>query len=143
MREAVLSVGEVARRTGVTVATLHFYERRGLIASVRTVGNQRRYTRDVLRRVSFVRMAQRVGVPLAAVGEALATLPEGRTPDRQDWARLSASWRADLDERIAALTRLRDGLADCIGCGCLSLDRCALANPDDALAAEGPGARRL
>lgn len=143
MRDAVLSVGEVARRTGVSVSTLHFYERQGLIASTRTVGNQRRYARDVLRRVSFVRMAQRVGVPLASVATALATLPDGRTPTREDWARLSAGWRAELDERITALTRLRDGLDDCIGCGCLSLDRCGLANPDDGLAAQGPGPRRL
>ena len=143
MRDAVLSVGEVARRTGVSVSTLHFYERQGLIASARTAGNQRRYPRDVLRRVSFVRMAQRVGVPLASVAAALATLPDGRTPTREDWARLSAGWRAELDERIAALTRLRDGLDDCIGCGCLSLDRCGLANPDDALAEQGPGPRRL
>lgn len=142
--ERTLSVGEVARRTGVAVSTLHFYERKGLLHAERTAGNQRRFGRDAVRRVSFIRVAQRVGIPLARVAEALATLPSGRTPTREDWARLSASWRAELDERIATLERLRDGLDDCIGCGCLSLDRCVLVNPGDVLGRErGPGPHRL
>lgn len=138
-----MSVGELAARSGVAVSALHFYERLGLIASRRTEGNQRRYGRDMLRRVAVIRVAQRVGVPLADVGAALATLPEGRTPTRDDWARLSTGWRASLDERIRQLERLRDSLSDCIGCGCLSLDRCALRNPADTMAALGPGAHRL
>jgi MerR family redox-sensitive transcriptional activator SoxR len=138
-----ITVGQLAARSGVAVSALHFYEAQGLIASRRTAGNQRRYTRDTLRRVSFVRAAQRVGMPLARIRDALAELPAERTPTAEDWARLSASWRAELDERIGALERLRDNLSDCIGCGCLSLQRCPLANPDDALAAQGPGPRRL
>ena len=138
-----LTVGQLAERAGVAVSTLHFYEARGLIQSRRTTGNQRRFTRDTLRRVAFVRAAQRVGMPLADIAAALADLPDGRVPTRADWARLSASWRAALSERIERLERLRDNLDDCIGCGCLSLDRCALANPGDALAAHGPGARGL
>lgn len=138
-----LAVGEVARRSGVAVSTLHFYEAKGLIASRRSEGNQRRYGREVLRRVAFIRVAQRVGIPLARIAEALAQLPEGRTPDRADWARLSAAWREELDARIAQLRRLRDTLDDCIGCGCLSIDRCRLRNPLDGLAAQGSGARRL
>jgi MerR family redox-sensitive transcriptional activator SoxR len=112
-----LSVGEVARRSGVSVSTLHFYEPKGLISSRRTQGNQRRYTRDVLRRVAFIRVSQRVGIPLADIGAALATLPETAAPTRADWARLSAAWRADLDERMEQLRKLRDTLDDCIGCG--------------------------
>jgi MerR family redox-sensitive transcriptional activator SoxR len=138
-----LTVGQLAARAGVAVSTLHFYEARGLIQSRRTTGNQRRYTRDTLRRVAFVRAAQRVGMPLADIAAALADLPDGRVPTRADWARLSAAWRVALSERIERLERLRDNLDDCIGCGCLSLDRCALANPDDALAAHGPGPRGL
>ncbi|KJV37097.1 MerR family transcriptional regulator [Luteibacter yeojuensis] len=140
MRE--LSVGEVAKRAGVAVSALHFYERKGLIQSLRTAGNQRRYASDVLRRVAVIRVAQRVGIPLEAVRQGLASLPEGRTPGREDWAALSARWRQDLDERIAHLTNLRDRLGDCIGCGCLSLSACALTNPGDSLASEGGGPRR-
>lgn len=140
MRE--LSVGEVARRAGVAVSALHFYERKGLIHSLRTAGNQRRYGSDVLRRIAVIRVAQRVGIPLEAVRQALASLPEGRTPSPEDWAGLSARWRQDLDDRIAQLTNLRDRLGDCIGCGCLSMTACALANPGDTLAAEGGGPRR-
>jgi MerR family transcriptional regulator, redox-sensitive transcriptional activator SoxR len=140
MRE--LSVGEVGRRAGVAVSALHFYERKGLIHSLRTAGNQRRYGSDVLRRIAVIRVAQRVGIPLEAVRQALASLPEGRTPSREDWAGLSARWRQDLDDRIAQLTNLRDRLGDCIGCGCLSMSACALANPGDSLAAEGGGPRR-
>ncbi len=137
-----LTVGQLAERSGVAVSALHFYETKGLISSRRTAGNQRRYSRDTLRRVAFVRLAQRLGIPLKTIKDALAELPEERTPTRDDWARLSAAWRGELDDRIEQLQRLRDDLTDCIGCGCLSLDRCALANPYDRLGAEGPGARR-
>lgn len=140
---AELSVGEVARRAGVAVSALHFYEREGLITSRRTSGNQRRYRRDVLRRVAFIRTSRRVGIPLARIAEALATLPADHAPTRQDWARLSRGWQADLDARIDQLTRLRDTLTDCIGCGCLSLRTCALSNPGDELSATGTGPRRL
>jgi len=138
-----LTVGEVARRSGVSVSTLHFYEAQGLIGSSRTAGNQRRYPREALRRVAFVRVAQRVGISLADIGAALAPPPASAAPSREDWARLSAAWRADLDERMAQLKKLRDTLDDCIGCGCLSIDRCKLRNPLDKLAAEGQGPRRL
>ena len=138
-----LSVGEVAKRAGVTVSTLHFYERQGLIQSHRTSGNQRRYDRDVLRRVAVIRVAQDVGVSLAEVGAGLATLPAGRTPNKDDWARLSGGWAAAIDQRIALLQRLRDGLSDCIGCGCLSLEHCPIRNPADRLGQQGPGPRRL
>ena len=138
-----LSVGQVAARSGVAVSTLHFYEAKGLIKSRRTAGNQRRYRPETLRRVAFIRVGQRVGIPLKLIGEALATLPEDRPPTRQDWERLSRAWRAELDLRIEQLTRLRDDLTDCIGCGCLSLDRCVLRNPGDILGQEGPGPRRL
>jgi MerR family redox-sensitive transcriptional activator SoxR len=138
-----LSVGQVAERSGVAVSALHFYESRGLIRSNRTAGNQRRYGGDVLRRVAVIKVGQEVGISLAEIGAALATLPEGRTPNRKDWEKLSQGWAADLDRRIARLQKLRDGLGDCIGCGCLSLDKCKLRNPGDELAAEGPGARRL
>ena len=137
------SVGELAARSGVAVSALHFYEREGLITSRRTAGNQRRYARDALRRVSFVRVAQRVGIPLAEIREALRRLPNGRAPTRADWEKLSAAWREDLDARIAQLKKLRDTLSDCIGCGCLSIDRCMLRNPADKLASLGPGAHRL
>jgi MerR family redox-sensitive transcriptional activator SoxR len=125
------------------VSALHFYETTGLISSRRTAGNQRRYSRDTLRRVAFVRLSQRLGIPLKTIKDALAELPEERTPTRDDWARLSGAWRRELDDRIEQLQRLRDDLTDCIGCGCLSLDRCALANPYDRLGEEGPGARRI
>ncbi len=138
-----LTPGEMSLRSGVAVSALHFYEREGLIASRRTSGNQRRYARETLRRVAFIRMSQRLGIPLSRIREALATLPGDRIPTSKDWARLSAGWREDLDERIVHLERLRDNLAGCIGCGCLSLKTCALANPDDVLAAHGPGAARL
>ena len=137
-----LSVGKVAERSGVAISALHFYESKGLIRSHRTTGNQRRYARDTLRRLAVIRVAQRVGVPLATIREALATLPDNRTPTRQDWMRLSTRWREALDERIYQLTRLRDTLGECIGCGCLSLQRCRLANPGDRMHEEGAGARR-
>jgi MerR family redox-sensitive transcriptional activator SoxR len=138
-----LTVGEVALRSGVAVSTLHFYETKGLISSRRTQGNQRRYARDVLRRVAFIRVAQRVGIALADIEAALATLPVTAAPSREDWKRLSTAWQAELDERMAQLKKLRDTLDDCIGCGCLSIDRCRLRNPYDKLAAQGPGPQRL
>lgn len=138
-----LSVGDMARRSGVAVSTLHFYETKGLISSSRTEGNQRRYAREMLRRVAFVRVAQRVGIALADIETALATLPAKAAPSRADWARLSAAWRADLDERMAQLKRLRDTLDDCIGCGCLSIDKCRLRNPLDKLGEQGAGPQRL
>jgi MerR family transcriptional regulator, redox-sensitive transcriptional activator SoxR len=138
-----LTVGQLADRSGASVSALRFYERQGLIASRRTPGNQRRYRRDTLRRVALIRIAQRVGIPLADIRDALEQLPGGRTPGRQDWQRLSQHWRAALEERIRRLQQLRDDFTDCVGCGCLSIDRCALANPYDRLAAEGPGPRRL
>lgn len=138
-----LTVGEVAARSGVNVSALHFYERKRLISSSRTTGNQRRYRRDVLRRVALIRIAQRVGIPLADIRAALDELPGGRTPNREDWARLSSRWQAELDERIHRLGQLRDAFADCIGCGCLSIDRCALANACDDLGTAGTGPQRL
>jgi MerR family transcriptional regulator, redox-sensitive transcriptional activator SoxR len=138
-----LTVGQLSARAGVAVSALHFYESRGLIRSRRTSGNQRRYARDTLRRIAFIRVAQRVGIPLATIAAALASLPESRTPTAADWAALSSGWRAELDLRIARLTQLRDDFTDCIGCGCLSLERCQLANPADRYAARGPGPGRL
>ncbi len=138
-----LTPGEVAVRTGAAVSALHFYEREGLIASTRTPGNQRRYHRDVLRRISFIRISQGLGISLAQIRQALATLPDDRVPTKADWSRLSSRWRDDLDARIGHLQRLRDDLDGCIGCGCLSLTSCALYNPDDELGALGPGPRRL
>ena len=143
METLELSPGELSRRSGVAVSALHFYEREGLIVSRRTSGNQRRYARETIRRVAFIRMSQRLGIPLARIRDALATLPTNRVPTSKDWARLSAGWRADLDERIVHLQRLRDNLAGCIGCGCLSLKACALSNPHDVLASQGPGAAKL
>lgn len=138
-----LTVGQLARRSGVTVTALHFYEERGLLSSKRTAGNQRRYPRHALRRIAFIRVAQRVGIPLREIGEALAELPADRAPTQEDWELLSARWQTDLDLRIAQLVRLRDKLSDCIGCGCLSLERCLLRNRDDRLGAGGSGPRRL
>lgn len=138
-----LSVGQLADRSGVAVSALRFYEAAGLISSRRTAGNQRRYGRDTLRRVAFIRASQRVGIPLKRIKGALDELGTKQTPTRADWARLSAAWREDLDDRIAHLEGLRDRLTGCIGCGCLSLDRCRLTNPGDVLGEEGPGPRRL
>jgi len=138
-----LTVGQVAERSGVAVSALHFYERRGLIRSTRTATNQRRYGRDTLRRVAFIRASQHVGISLGTIREALDRLPSERTPTAADWARLSAQWRAELDTRIAYLQALRDDLTECIGCGCLSLRACHLTNPRDVLGRDGPGARRL
>ena len=138
-----LTVGQLAARSGVAASALRFYEEQGLIASRRTAGNQRRYPRAALRRVAFIRASQRVGIPLDRIKKALDGLPANRTPNHDDWTRLSQQWRADLDDRIAQLQRLRDPLAGCIGCGCLSLTACQLVNPGDALGREGPGARNL
>ncbi|BBB62135.1 transcriptional regulator [Undibacterium sp. KW1] len=138
-----LAVGEVAARSGVAVSAIHFYEARGLIHSQRNAGNQRRYARDVLRRIAVIKVAQRLGISLASIQTALAELPEGRTPTVADWARLSKRWKAELDERINNLMELREQLGDCIGCGCLSIKACKLRNPLDALSEEGAGARLL
>ena len=140
---AELTVGQVSARSGAAVSALHFYEREGLITSRRTPGNQRRYKRDTLRRVALIRIAQRVGIPLARIAEVLALLPDGRTPTRHDWQKISQCWKEELDQRILRLQQLRDSFTDCIGCGCLSIDRCALANPYDRLSEHGPGPRRL
>ena len=134
-----LTIGQVAERTGAATSALRYWEDLGLISSVRTTGNQRRYERATIRRVSFIRAAQRVGLSLEEIGAALATLPEGRTPTAADWARLSRGWRPRLDEQIRRIERLRDQLDSCIGCGCLSLRTCALNNPSDVLADRGPG----
>lgn len=141
--QAELTVGQLAARSGASVSALHFYERQNLIVSTRTAGNQRRYRRDALRRVALIRIAQRVGIPLARVAAALAELPDGRTPTRHDWEELSRRWQAELDERIRQLQQLRDDFADCVGCGCLSIDRCLLVNPNDVLQRHGPGPQRL
>jgi MerR family transcriptional regulator, redox-sensitive transcriptional activator SoxR len=140
---AELTVGQAADRSGVAVSALHFYEAEGLIHSTRTAGNQRRFPREVLRRVAFIRASQAVGIPLRRIKDALDRLPDGRTPTRRDWERLSESWRDDLDQRIVALQHLRDRLSGCIGCGCLSLGLCQLMNPDDLLGQQGPGPRTL
>ncbi|HET9517175.1 MAG TPA: redox-sensitive transcriptional activator SoxR [Actinoplanes sp.] len=138
-----LTIGELAARSAVAQSALRYYERLGLIHASRTSGNQRRYDRAQLRRVAFIRIAQQVGVSLDEIKEALASLPENRTPTKADWSRLSARWRHRLEERIALMQRLRDQLTGCIGCGCLSLQRCRLVNPGDRLAAAGPGPRTL
>ncbi len=134
-----LSIGEIAARSGQSVSSLHFYERKGLIRSHRTAGNQRRYERDVLRRIALIQVAQEVGIPLKDVGAVLSTLPGDRPPTRGDWGKISTRWVSDLDRRIALLAKVRAHLTECIGCGCLSLDRCAILNPDDKRAKEGPG----
>ncbi len=139
----LLTIGQVARRTGVSVSALRFYEHEGLVHAERSPGGQRAYPRDALRRISFIRIAQTVGLSLAEIRQALASLPEGRTPSKADWGRLSRSWRPRLDDQIAALTRLRDDLDSCIGCGCLSLRACRIYNPDDAASSLGAGPRYL
>lgn len=138
-----LTVGETARRSGIAVSTLHFYETQGLLSSERSAGNHRRYRRDALRRIAFVRAAQAIGIGLAEIVQALQQLPDQRTPTKADWARLSSRWRASLDQRIADLQALRDELQSCIGCGCLSLRSCHLYNPKDALGQHGTGPQRL
>lgn len=138
-----LTVGEVAKRSGVAVSAIHFYESKGLITSRRSPGNHRLYPRDVLRRIAIIKVAQRTGMALEEIGKALDTLPDGRTPTKADWTRMSEAWKADLEARIARLIRLRDQLDQCIGCGCLSIADCPLRNPDDRLAATGAGPRLL
>jgi MerR family transcriptional regulator, redox-sensitive transcriptional activator SoxR len=139
----LLTVGELAHRSGFAPSALRYYERLGLITALRTSGGQRRYERSVLRRLAFIRAARNIGLRLEEVAAALAELPDGRTPTRADWTRLSHGWRRRLDDQIAALVALRDGLDSCIGCGCLSLRRCAIFNPGDAAAVSGPGAAYL
>ena len=139
----LLTVGEVARRSGFAPSALRFYEREGLITATRTSGNQRRYERHVLRRLAFIRAARNIGLTLDEVRDALARLPRGRAPSRADWAAISRSWRSRLDEQIEALEKLRDGLESCIGCGCLSLQNCHISNPNDHAARFGPGAVAL
>jgi MerR family transcriptional regulator, redox-sensitive transcriptional activator SoxR len=137
----LLTIGEVARRSGVATSALRFYEDRGLIRSERAGSGHRRYQRAVIRRVAFILFAQRIGLTLEEVGDELAKLPENRVPTRADWAKLSSSWTTRIDSRIAELERLREGLTECIGCGCLSLGRCQLANPGDRAGRNGPGPR--
>lgn len=137
------TIGQVAERSGLSISALHFYEREGLIFSTRNEGNQRRFGRDTLRRLAFIRAAQSVGISLADIGAALDGLPRRRTPREADWSKLAAAWRDQLDGRIEQLERLRDDLTTCIGCGCLSFERCKLVNPADRLSAEGSGARRF
>jgi MerR family redox-sensitive transcriptional activator SoxR len=139
--QTLLTIGEVARRSGVAASALRFYEERGLIASERAGSGHRRYPRPVLRRIAFIVFAQRIGLTLEEIGAELAGLPPERVPNRRDWSRLSRRWAARIDARIAELERLKLGLSECIGCGCLSLERCRLANPDDRAARLGPGPR--
>jgi MerR family redox-sensitive transcriptional activator SoxR len=139
----VMAIGEVAARSGIAPSALRYYEDEGLISATRTPGGARRYPRSVVRRLAIIRAARNVGLSLPEIRAALDTLPQGRPPTAVDWARLSRGWRDRLDEQITALTRLRDGLTSCIGCGCLSLEKCALSNPGDVAATEGPGARWL
>jgi MerR family redox-sensitive transcriptional activator SoxR len=140
---ATLTIGQVAQRSGVAPSALRFYEAEGLITSERTDGNQRRYQRAVLRRVAVIQAGRSAGIPLAVIRDALALLPAHKPPSQRDWAKLSRAWRRDVEERIALLERVRDDLASCIGCGCLSLRSCRLFNPVDRAAAAGPGARYL
>lgn len=139
----LIPIGEMARRTGISVSAIRFYEDKRLIEPVRSGGNQRRFLRSDIRRLSFILIAQRLGLTLGEVAEELRKLPQGRTPTARDWLAISAAIRVRLDDRIAELTRTRDRLDGCIGCGCLSLEQCAIWNPDDALGAEGPGPRKL
>lgn len=135
-----LAVGEVARRSGVAVSTIHFYEAKGLLSASRNSGNQRRYPREVLRRIAIIKIAQQAGIPLAEIRHALSSLPNGRTPNAEDWKNLAGLWRAGLQKRIDKLTQLRDDLEGCIGCGCLSVKDCPLRNPGDILGTNGKGA---
>ena len=138
-----LSAGQLAARSGVAVSTIHFYEAKGLIRGWRSTGNQRRYSRDVLRRVAIIKVAQRLGLPLSMIKEAIDSLPGGRTPTARDWKRLSAEWRNELDRRLALLQKLRGQLDSCIGCGCLSLKICQLRNPGDTVSGQGSGPRLM
>lgn len=138
-----LTVGDVAKRAGVPVSTIHFYEAKGLIAGWRTEGNQRRYHRAVLRRLAIIKIAQRAGIPLSVINDALADLPHDHVPNAADWRSFTNAWKDMLEDRIVSLMQLRDQIASCIGCGCLSLEECPLRNPDDELGRQGPGPRRL
>tara|TARA_B110001452_G_C15085416_1_gene378722 strand:- start:199 stop:645 length:447 start_codon:yes stop_codon:yes gene_type:complete len=138
-KQATLTVGDVAKRCGVNVSALHFYEKKGLIRSWRNQGNQRRYKRDVLRRISVIKAGQKVGISLESIKQTFACMPNERTPNKDDWEALSANWKTQLDEKIAYMHRLRDSLNGCIGCGCLSLNSCPIYNPDDVLATDGSG----
>ena len=140
---ALLTIGELARRTGLTVSAIRFYEARGLVGAIRTSGNQRRFLRSDIRRLSFALIAQRCGLTLSEIEKEMASLPHGRAPNKADWQAISERLRATLDERIALLERTRDRLDGCIGCGCLSVDACPLRNPDDRVAAAGPGPQHL
>ena len=142
-RNANLSIGTVAERTGISVPTVRFYEERELISSSRNAGGQRRFPREIIRRISFIRIAQKLGFSLEEIGDQLKHLPQGRTPTKKDWERLSKQFTRDIDQRILELTQLRDNLSQCIGCGCLSLSSCRLANPADILSEKGPGPRFL
>jgi len=139
MAEAALSVGQVAKRCGVKVSTLPFYEDKGLFHSTRNAGNQRRYRKDVLRRVSLIKAAQKMGITLEEVRQALEKLPDNRTPNQKDWQKLASAWKKELNARIAYLEKMRDYMTGCIGCGCLSMTRCPIYNADDKLAAQGSG----
>ena len=139
----LLPIGDLAARTGLSVSAIRFYEARGLVAALRNAGGQRRFMRSDIRRLSFIRIAQQLGFTIEEIGSILADLPQGRTPTQKDWARISTLFRRRLDDRIASLTLLRNKLGECIGCGCLSLRRCALYNPEDRLRQQGPGARLL
>jgi MerR family redox-sensitive transcriptional activator SoxR len=141
--DMLLTIGELAARTGLSVSAIRFWEEKGLVEALRTRGGQRRFMRSDIRRLSFALIAQQLGFSLEAIGRELAVLPQGRTPTAADWAKISRGFRRQLDERIAAMERMRDRLDKCIGCGCLSLRKCALYNPGDRLAAEGPGPRYL
>ncbi|SFB89675.1 redox-sensitive transcriptional activator SoxR [Pseudoalteromonas denitrificans] len=140
LEEANLSVGYVAKRCGIKVSTLHFYETKGLIRSWRNQGNQRRYKRDVLRRISVIKAAQKIGITLDSIKQTFADLPNERTPCKGDWANLAKNWQKQLDTRIAYMQKLRDSVTGCIGCGCLSMENCPIYNPEDELANEGSGA---
>lgn len=137
------TIGELSARSGVPASALRFYERQGLIHSRRTTGNQRRYPRETLRRVAFIRASQQLGIPLSVIGGVLALLPEGAHPTREFWEKASECWAAELNQRMEKLERLRDRFTDCIGCGCLAFDQCKLVNPEDMLGADGPGSRLL
>lgn len=141
--KTLLSPGDVAKRTGVAVSALHFYESKGLIRSTRNSGNQRRYKRDVLRYVAIIKIAQRLGIPLSTIGDSFSVLPENHTLGPKDWKHFTTQWREELDKRIHAMEALRDQLNGCIGCGCMSLRDCPLRNPGDKLGEEGTGARLL
>jgi MerR family redox-sensitive transcriptional activator SoxR len=138
-----LTIGELSERSGVPASALRFYERQGLIASRRTTGNQRRYSRETLRQLAFIRASHHLGIPLTVIGDVLALLPDGVAPTREFWEKASACWSTEINTRIERLERMRDRFTDCIGCGCLSFEVCALTNPADRLGQDGPGPRRL